>query len=62
MDHEQRADLGVSLFIPYRYIGDWLFKGLHIARSADCTLAQCRAFQPIAPTDHAPQTLPSRHR
>ena len=49
MDDEQRIDLGVSLFIPYRYTEDRIFRALQDAGFDDWTLAQCRVFQRIAP-------------
>jgi DNA-binding MarR family transcriptional regulator len=49
MDDGQRADLGVSLFIPYRYTEDRLFQALRDAGFDDWTLAQCRVFQRVAP-------------
>jgi len=48
MDDEQRVDLGVSLFIPYRYAEDRIFQALQDAGFNDWTLAQCRVFQRIA--------------
>lgn len=49
MDDEQQVDLGVSLFISYRYIEDRIFRALQDAGFDDWTLAQCRVFQRIAP-------------
>ena len=49
MDDGQRVGLGVSLFIPYRYTEDRLFRALQDAGFDDWTLAQCRVFQRIAP-------------
>jgi DNA-binding MarR family transcriptional regulator len=49
MDDEQRVDLGVSLFIPYRYAEDRVFRALQDAGFEDWTLAQCRVFQRVAP-------------
>jgi DNA-binding MarR family transcriptional regulator len=49
MDGGQRVDLGVSLFIPYRYTEDRLFRALQDAGFDDWTLAQCRVFQRVAP-------------
>ncbi|MDQ1729904.1 MAG: hypothetical protein QOK10_63 [Pseudonocardiales bacterium] len=49
MDEEQRANLGVLLFIPYRYTEDRMFRALQEAGFDDWTLAQCRVFQRIAP-------------
>ena len=49
MGDGQRVDLGVSLFIPYRYTEDRLFRALQDAGFNDWTLAQCRVFQRIAP-------------
>jgi DNA-binding MarR family transcriptional regulator len=48
MDDEQRVDLGVLLFIPYRYTEDRIFRALQNAGFDDWTLAQCRVFQRIA--------------
>ncbi len=45
---EQQIDLGVSLFIPYRYTEDRIFRALQDAGFDDWTLAQCRVFQRIA--------------
>ena len=47
MDDEQRVDLGVLLFIPYRYAEDRIFRALQDAGFDDWTLAQCRVFQRI---------------
>ena len=65
MDDEQRIDLGVSLFIPYRYTEDRIFRALLDAGFDDWTLAQCRVFQRIAPdgsrlTDLAEQAQMSK--
>src|SRR5258708_11106294 len=49
MDDEQRVDLGVLLFIPYRYAEDRICRALQDAGFDDWTLAQCRVFQRIAP-------------
>jgi DNA-binding MarR family transcriptional regulator len=49
MDDEQPADLGVLLFIPYRYMEDRIFRALQDAGFDDWTLTQCRVFQRIAP-------------
>ncbi|MEU5699364.1 MarR family winged helix-turn-helix transcriptional regulator [Streptomyces aurantiacus] len=48
-DDEQRVDLGVALFIPYRYTEDRMFRALQDAGFDDWTLAQCRVFQRVAP-------------
>jgi DNA-binding MarR family transcriptional regulator len=48
MDDEQRVDLGASLFIPYRYTEDRIFRALRDAGFDDWTLAQCRVFQRVA--------------
>jgi DNA-binding MarR family transcriptional regulator len=45
---DERVDLGVSLFIPYRYAEDRIFRTLQDAGFDDWTLAQCRVFQRIA--------------
>ena len=62
---EQRIDLGVSLFVPYRYSEDRIFRALQDAGFDDWTLAQCRVFQRIAPdgsrlTDLAEQAQVSK--
>ena len=44
-----RMDLGVLLFIPYRYTEDRMFRSLQDAGFNDWTLAQCRVFQRVAP-------------
>jgi DNA-binding MarR family transcriptional regulator len=49
MDDEQLADLGVLLFIPYRYMEDRIFRAVQDAGFDDWTLAQCRVFQRVAP-------------
>src|SRR6202035_2372217 len=49
MDDEQRVDLGVSLFIPYRYTEDRVFRALQDAGFDDWTLTQCRVFQRVVP-------------
>ena len=49
MDDEQKVDLGVALFIPYRYAEDRIFRALQDAGFDDWTLAQCRVFQRVAP-------------
>jgi DNA-binding MarR family transcriptional regulator len=48
MGDEQRVDLGTSLFIPYRYTEDRIFRALQDAGFDDWTLAQCRVFQRVA--------------
>ena len=48
MGDEEQVDLGVSLFIPYRYTEDRVFRALQDAGFDDWTLAQCRVFQRIA--------------
>jgi DNA-binding MarR family transcriptional regulator len=65
MDDTQRVDLGVLLFIPYRYSEDRIFRALQDAGFDDWTLAQCRVFQRIAPagsrlTDLADQAQMSK--
>lgn len=47
MDDEQRIDLGVSLFISYRYTEDRIFRALQGAGFDDWTLAQCQVSQCI---------------
>ncbi|HWC23595.1 MAG TPA: MarR family transcriptional regulator [Flexivirga sp.] len=49
MDDEQLADLGVLLFIPYRYMEDRIFRAIQDAGFDDWTLTQCRVFQRVAP-------------
>jgi DNA-binding MarR family transcriptional regulator len=48
MDDAQPVDLGVALFIPYRYMEDRIFRALQGAGFDDWTLAQARVFQRIA--------------
>jgi DNA-binding MarR family transcriptional regulator len=48
MEDEQRVNLGVALFIPYRYTEDRMFRALQDAGFDDWTLAQCRVFQRVA--------------
>ncbi|MGH3438490.1 MAG: MarR family winged helix-turn-helix transcriptional regulator [Sciscionella sp.] len=65
MEDEQQIDLGVSLFIPYRYTEDRMFRALQEAGFDDWTLAQCRVFQRISPdgsrlTDLADQAQMSK--
>ena len=48
MDDAQRVDLGVALFIPYRYMEDRIFRAIQDAGFDDWTLAQVRVFQRIA--------------
>jgi DNA-binding MarR family transcriptional regulator len=65
MNDEKRLDLGVLLFIPYRYSEDRIFHALQHAGFDDWTLAQCRVFQRIAPdgsrlTDLADQAQMSK--
>jgi DNA-binding MarR family transcriptional regulator len=48
MDDEQPVDLGVALFIPYRYMEDRIFLALQDAGFNDWTLAQVRVFLRIA--------------
>ena len=49
MDDEQPVDLGVALFIPYRYMEDRIFRAVQDAGFDDWTLAQVRVFQRLAP-------------
>jgi len=65
MDDEQRVNLGVSLFIPYRYSEDRIFQAVQEAGFDDWTLTQCRVFQRIDPdgsrlTDLADQSQMSK--
>ncbi|MCU1414931.1 MAG: MarR family transcriptional regulator [Microbacteriaceae bacterium] len=48
MEDEQRVNLGVAMFIPYRYTEDRMFRALQDAGFDDWTLAQCRVFQRVA--------------
>ena len=48
MDDEQPVDLGVALFIPYRYMEDRIFRAVQDAGFDDWTLAQVRVFQRLA--------------
>lgn len=48
MVDEERVNLGVSLFIPYRYTEDRMFRALQEAGYNDWTLAQCRVFQRLS--------------
>jgi DNA-binding MarR family transcriptional regulator len=62
---EHRVNLGVSLFIPYRYTEDRIFRALKDTGFDDWTLAQCRVFQRVAPegsrlTDLAEQAQMSK--
>ena len=62
---DAQVDLGVALFIPYRYMEDRIFRALQDAGFDDWTLAQCRVFQRIAPdgsrlTDLADQAQMSK--
>jgi DNA-binding MarR family transcriptional regulator len=47
-DEQQGLDLGVSLYIPYRYTEDRIFRAIQDAGFDDWTLAQCWVFQRIA--------------
>jgi DNA-binding MarR family transcriptional regulator len=65
MDDAQPVDLGVALFIPYRYMEDRIFRALQDAGFDDWTLVQARVFQRIAPdgsrlTDLADQAQMSK--
>jgi DNA-binding MarR family transcriptional regulator len=65
MDDAQPVDLGVALFIPYRYMEDRIFGAIQDAGFDDWTLAQVRVFQRIAPdgsrlTDLADQAQMSK--
>lgn len=65
MDEAQRVDLGVALFIPYRYMEDRIFRAIQKAGFDDWTLTQVRVFQRIAPagsrlTDLADQAQMSK--
>ena len=48
MDDARQVDLGVALFIPYRYMEDRIFRAIQNAGFDDWTLAQARVFQRIA--------------
>ena len=65
MDDEQAVDLGVALFIPYRYMEDRIFRAIQDAGFDDWTLAQVRVFQRLGPdgsrlTDLADQAQMSK--
>ena len=65
MDDEQPVDLGVALFIPYRYMEDRIFRAIQDAGFDDWTLAQVRVFQRLGPdgsrlTDLADQAQMSK--
>src|ERR1700734_2550975 len=65
MDDAQPTDLGVALFIPYRYLEDRIFRAIQDAGFDDWTLAQARVFQRIAAggsrlTNPADQALMSK--
>ena len=65
MDDEQPVDLGVALFIPYRYMEDRIFRAVQDAGFDDWTLAQVRVFQRLGPdgsrlTDLADQVQMSK--
>lgn len=65
MDGALGANLGVSLFIPYRYTEERMFRAVRSAGFDDWTLAQCRVFQRLAPggsrlTDLAEQAQMSK--
>jgi DNA-binding MarR family transcriptional regulator len=65
MDDAQPVDLGVALFIPYRYMEDRIFRAIQDAGFDDWTLAQVRVFQRMAPdgsrlTDLADQAQMSK--
>jgi DNA-binding MarR family transcriptional regulator len=65
MDDEQPVDLGVALFIPYRYMEDRIFRAIQDAGFNDWTLAQVRVFQRLTPdgsrlTDLAEQAQMSK--
>src|SRR5258707_13320233 len=65
MNGAQWVDLGVALFIPFRYMEDRIFRAIQDAGFDDWTLAQCRVFQRIDPdgsrlTDLADQAQMSK--
>ncbi|GAB3559879.1 MarR family winged helix-turn-helix transcriptional regulator [Spelaeicoccus albus] len=65
MDDDEQINLGVLLFIPWRYSEDRMFRALQNAGFDDWTLAQCRVFQRVAPdgsrlTDLADQAQMSK--
>ncbi len=65
MGDEHPVDLGVALFIPYRYMEDRIFRAIQDAGFDDLTLAQVRVFQRLAPdgsrlTDLADQAQMSK--
>lgn len=61
----EQVDLGVAMFIPYRYMEDRIFRAIQQAGFDDWTLAQARVFQRISPdgsrlTDLADQAQMSK--
>jgi len=65
MDEARPVDLGVALFVSYRYMEDRIFRAVQDAGFDDWTLAQVRVFQRIAPdgsrlTDLADQAQMSK--
>jgi DNA-binding MarR family transcriptional regulator len=48
MDEARPVDLGVALFVSYRYMEDRIFRAVQDAGFDDWTLAQVRVFQRIA--------------
>ena len=65
VDDAQQVDLGLSMFISYRYMEDRIFRTLQEAGFADWTLPQVRVFQRVAPdgsrlTDLAAQAQMSK--
>jgi DNA-binding MarR family transcriptional regulator len=65
IDNAEQVDLGVALFIPYRYMEDRIFHAIQDAGFDDWTLTQCRVFQRISPdgsrlTDLADQAQMSK--
>jgi DNA-binding MarR family transcriptional regulator len=49
MDGALGINLGVALFIPYRYTEERIFRAVREAGFDDWTLAQCRVFQRVNP-------------
>lgn len=65
MAEGRHSDLGMSLFIPYRYTEDRMFRAVQEAGFDDWTLTQCRVLQRISPggsrlTDLAEQAQMSK--
>ena len=62
MDDEQPVDLGVALFIPYRYMEDRIFRAIQDAGFDDWTLAQAGCFNASPRTVRVSPTSLIRHK